>query len=335
MSVQTNAPQCPNVAAFLRDVICSGDNRQYDYLRNWLAWKMQNPLSKPGVAIVLIGEQGTGKGTFGYLMMDVFGKHHSMLIQDTEQLLGKFLGHLEGKLILFVDEAIFGRDPRTKSKYKSLITEPTMLIEHKGHTPRQVQSHFAVIVASNELTAVPVEPGDRRATVIEVSSGRKNGDAYFTNLRRAWVNGEREEFIRHLLARDVSGFNPRIPLNTVAKSAVASATADDATGFWSHVVKTGRLPGGAFGFKEHANGHDWYGLPTTILRKELHDAFRVWGKDNGIRSHVTEAELTRRVGQLCSERQPYRQSSGARERGFTYPTLDRCEQLLNVALGGA
>lgn len=46
---------------YLRDVICDGNSETYEYLIRYLAHMVQHPEEKPGVMIVLLGGQGTGK----------------------------------------------------------------------------------------------------------------------------------------------------------------------------------------------------------------------------------------------------------------------------------
>ena len=48
----------------IKDVICSGNDEHYQYLLDWTAFCVQSPGVRPGVAVVLRGKQGTGKGTF-------------------------------------------------------------------------------------------------------------------------------------------------------------------------------------------------------------------------------------------------------------------------------
>jgi hypothetical protein len=43
-------------------VLANEERRSYDYIRNWIAWKYQNPAGRPEVALNIKGKKGTGKG---------------------------------------------------------------------------------------------------------------------------------------------------------------------------------------------------------------------------------------------------------------------------------
>ena len=50
---------------YLLTVVCAGNREHFRYLRRWMAWIYQHPGGpRAGVAFVMLGEQGTGKGTF-------------------------------------------------------------------------------------------------------------------------------------------------------------------------------------------------------------------------------------------------------------------------------
>lgn len=122
------ASGCQRVLDYLHEVISGGDAAVCAYVLDWLAWVVQNPLKKPGVNLVLIGRQGTGKGTLGKMLLDIFGPQYALHVTQGDHLLGRFSGHLEGVLFLFIDEAMFGRDPRTAT-----VSARSDTIEHPSN----------------------------------------------------------------------------------------------------------------------------------------------------------------------------------------------------------
>lgn len=325
---------CKKLLAYFRDVICSGDTSLVEYVLNWIAWKIQNPLSKHGVNLVLVGEQGTGKGTLGQMLLDVFGPSYSSHLQDVESFLGKFNGHLEGKLFLFVDEGMFGRDARLAGKYKAYTTEPFMQLEHKGVNTVQTRNHFSILICSNTLTAVPIEPNDRRATVIEVSSSRRNDNAYFTELWKEWGSGGREGFIELMLHRDLSNFDPHTPIQTTAKSDMATATSDPLTAFIVELLNKERAPAGSH--PVNTPNKSWRDSPQLILNDDLFDEFKEWTAQNKImHAYASRNELIKRMGQFFPNRKDFREPSGSRKRGFIYPPIDEARAAVEARLGGS
>jgi energy-coupling factor transporter ATP-binding protein EcfA2 len=314
---------CLKVLAYIRDVIAGGRAHVYGYVMDWLAWKLQNPLGKPGVNIVLFGEQGTGKSTLGEMIISLLGPRYAMAIANDQHLLGNFNAHLEGKLFLMVDEALFGKDPRIAGRYKALTTEPTMVIERKGVDARTVANMLALLICSNSLAGVPIEPKDRRATVIQVANTKANDTAYFKELWAEWEADGRLAFLHHLLARDVSQFDPRLCLDLPEKAEMAMTTADTPTRYWLDRLFAGQAP----------NGGDWT-KPLVILNNDLMADHIAWASLNHVKP-ASRAELSRRIGELCPSRTNYRRAGKdtERERGFTYPDFNSCQLLADIALG--
>lgn len=326
---------CNLALAFIRDVICSGDAALNEYVLNWLAWVVQNPLDKPGVNLVLIGQQGTGKSTLGRMLLDIFGTRYSLHVQQADHLLGRFSGHLEGVLFVLIDEALFGKDPKDGGVYKARTTEPTLLVEHKGQTPRTVRNHMALMILSNALAAAPVETHDRRATVIDVSNARRQDKAYFAALWNEWdtLDG-RGALIAFLLARDLTGFDPGKPYATAAKAAMAAATADPVTEWWLELLQDGGIQGAL----PDANGKDadWSAGPVTVPNDVLTENFENWCRDKRLRHRVSSAEMGRRVGELCPSRAHVKPRRGGKQvRAYAYPDLSVVIAEANAALGGS
>jgi hypothetical protein len=60
-----------------------------NYLKSWFAHMIQRPEEKPGVAVVLIGGEGTGKDAVGRLVGSLM-KPYYVVVNDPDQWLGKF-----------------------------------------------------------------------------------------------------------------------------------------------------------------------------------------------------------------------------------------------------
>ena len=61
--------------AHLREVVCSGNEEQYNWLVGWLGYCVQYPGKQAEVAVVLRGLKGTGKGMVGQMLMRLFSNH--------------------------------------------------------------------------------------------------------------------------------------------------------------------------------------------------------------------------------------------------------------------
>lgn len=195
------------------DVICSGNKEHYLYLRKYMACIIQKP-KLLGPAIVLRGQQGTGKDTFvrhfGYLL----GKHF-LVINSLDHIVGRFNSHLQNSFIIFANEAIWGGNKKEIGALKALISDPTIFIEGKGKDGFQIDNSRHLFVASNEDWAVPRDLDDRRFFVLDVSSEHKEDAAYFNRLEiHMTKNKGYEALLYDLLHEDIKDFNPRImPVN--------------------------------------------------------------------------------------------------------------------------
>src|SRR5262245_48780211 len=66
---------CSLYLEHLRENICSGVDWHYQYLLNWMARGVQYPERHGEIAVVLRGQEGTGKGIFAKTYGGLFGPH--------------------------------------------------------------------------------------------------------------------------------------------------------------------------------------------------------------------------------------------------------------------
>src|SRR4029079_18950462 len=137
--------------------------RYYDYTIAWLADAVQNPRNKPGVALVLIGEEGTGKSLpcdeFGQL----FGSHFVTLERG---LFNNFNAHLKEALVVLGEEAFWAGDKASEGILKHLITGRTLSIEPKGKDKFTVNNYIRLMICSNHRWVVPASVEARRFFVL-------------------------------------------------------------------------------------------------------------------------------------------------------------------------
>src|SRR5262249_42315530 len=87
------------------DAVVAGGNAEFaDYVIRWIAWAIQHPDRQAEVALVLIGEKGAGKGTLGRCLQRIFGLH-AFQVSSSEEVIGRFNGHLQDCVLLIADEA--------------------------------------------------------------------------------------------------------------------------------------------------------------------------------------------------------------------------------------
>jgi replication-associated recombination protein RarA len=114
----------------------------------YLAHALQRPKEKPGVMIILLGGQGTGKGTFGRICQKIWSATY-VQVNNIDKVTGNFNAILERAFFVFMDEALFFGNHRGSDELKSLVTEQTILISEKYQPSRQIVSCHRFIPATN------------------------------------------------------------------------------------------------------------------------------------------------------------------------------------------
>ncbi len=199
----------------IRSVICRGNSAVDAYLMGWLARAFQLPAKQGETAVVLKGDQGSGKGVLGRAMARIFGQH-GLQITHAKHLTGNFNAHLRDLCFLFADEALFAGDRAHDGVLKGLVTEPTLTIEGKFQNAVSVPNMLHVMLASNEKWVVPAGKDDRRFLVLDVASTHRRSAAYFGPLFAQLEAGGYAAVLHDLLALDISRFDVRAVPSTDA-----------------------------------------------------------------------------------------------------------------------
>lgn len=286
--------------AFVRDVICDGNQDAYRYVRRWLAHLFQKTGELPGTALVLRGLQGTGKNTFA----GVIGKlvePHFVELNSLEQVTGRFNGHMKMALLVHANEAIWGGSKQQVGTFKSMITDPRIAVEQKGIDITLIDNYRRVIVSSNEEWAVPADPDDRRFVFLNVSPARANDHAYFAALRAELDAGGYAALMNDLMTEDLTGFVPAERPSTGFGFDIKLRSAEPILR-WMHDM----LDGGGFctEFMYGAASRQW---PETVEKSELYRSYVDFYRRTETRRPETEAEFHGKVKKFLpslEERRP-------------------------------
>src|SRR5258708_11225090 len=172
------AAGCDKFLSFMRDVICSGNEEHFDYLRKREAFIFQNRI-RCEVAIGLRTEaEGCGKGFYEKTIGHLLG-HHYMQITNPKHIVGAFNPHLEPLLRMTADEALFAGSHEHRNTLFGLITEPKLTIEPKGCGVYQADNFLNISVLSNAKHFLPISGTARRFFIPTVSSVHKGDHVYF------------------------------------------------------------------------------------------------------------------------------------------------------------
>lgn len=188
----------PHIEKHLKEVICNGDEVHYHYLLKWFAHLIQYPHEKPGVALVIKGEKGTGKTGFISKLADALLKEHYMLVSSARDVCGHFNAQQFGKLLITFDEAVWNGDKSMEGRLKSLITDVNILVEKKGMDAEVSKNYARYILLTNEKFSVPATYDERRFLALRISNKYKQHTEYFTELYKAMEQGEVASFFGFL-----------------------------------------------------------------------------------------------------------------------------------------
>ena len=179
-------------------IVCGGNVQHFHYLLGWMAHLVQRPWEAPGVVIVLRSQrEGTGKTTVLGWLSEMLGIHALMLSEPT-QLLGRFNTHLETISFVGLNELGWAGDKDAAAKLKSIITDPTIIIERKHGGVYSVPNVLHVMATSNNDWVVPAGDGARRFFVLDVDPIRAGDGPYFDALHHEAQNGGIEAFMHFL-----------------------------------------------------------------------------------------------------------------------------------------
>jgi hypothetical protein len=227
-------------------VICGGNREFAQYVLRWIAWSIQHPDAPAEVALVLIGQKGTGKGTLVRCLERIF-KPHSFQVSDREDVIGKFNGHLEDVVLFVADEAYWGGDKRCVGRLQGMITEPELPIQHKGFNTKKVPNYLHVVMLAEPGWVVPAGKHERRYAVLSVSDKRIGDVEYFTALRDEIANVGAEGMFYQLRRIDLGDWHPRqIPkalLHNAAIQRQQSQTLPPLEKYYAMLLHEAKLPG--------------------------------------------------------------------------------------------
>jgi len=307
------------IVDFLRDIICAGDNKATDYLLNFLAHMLQKPEVKPGVIVVLLGGQGVGKGTFFRLLQAIW-KSSVMLVQDIDQVVGRFNSGLERCFVVCMDEAIFRGDRKASERLKALVTEPFFRIEEKYQPSRTIESFHRFFAATNSKHFGQVDIDDRRYFFLKVSSKRQCDHSYFTQLHKLISDRSvMSAFVHDLRERNIESVNIYERPNAEEHVLQRIKSLHGFPRFWYDFLVSERVKAeGCF-------------IATMALKQLYTDYNQREEKYFPLQSN----EISNYISEMCPSALKARQAGGDAysQRGYNFPPLSVCREEFEVYFG--
>lgn len=299
----------------LHDVICGGNQRVYDYVISYLAHMLQRPEIKPGIMLILLGKQGTGKGLFFQILHRIWPRT-SLLVSDINQIMGQFNAALERNYVIIMDEAMFSGDRKSQDRLKSLITEKTCHIEQKYQPSRTIESVHRFFASSNHEHFAHVEADDRRSLFVRVSDSYRGNQPYFNRLSDA-IDDDKviSAMIYELTQMDISKFDIRSRPITNEHTQQKLKSLQGFDRYWFEVLTTGCFSLGRYTPSSWDSG-------DFVSTEKLLDGFNYFDKRSQRFAPTQRKEISDAMTRLCPSAIKNRTTAnGVQLRGYTLPTL--------------
>ncbi len=250
--------------------LCGGNREYYDWLMNWLARMFQSPAKTAETAVVLRGEEGTGKSVIGQACAGILGQH-AMAISSSKHLTGKFNEHLQDCIALLAEEAFFAGDKESANALKDVITNNQLTIEPKGRRVFVAPNYLHVIMTSNSEWVVPAAIESRRFFVLDVSNAHRQDVPYFEAIFKELEDGGYSGMLHELLNRDITGFKFRTPPVTEALIEQRRQSLSPELKWYQDVLWRGYVYESKLGLENVFM--DWYPEVSTALLYESYKAY--------------------------------------------------------------
>jgi putative DNA primase/helicase len=210
------------------NIISDRNNDLYEYILNWISYLLQNPGSKTETALLVIGEQGTGKNKFFTdVISKLFGRYAIVNENNINNIIGRFNSSFENKILVICNELQSIDDAKHLNTdcLKSLITDNTCTIESKFVNSPVIDNVSNFIFVSNNYLPIKIENGDRRYVIFKTSNEHKNNFEYFADLNKRFTHEFYNELYNFFINRDLTKptFNAKlIPITDIKNDMIES-----------------------------------------------------------------------------------------------------------------
>ena len=323
---------------FIKEVIADDDIDKSEYLKDYLAHWLQRPEEKPGVMLVFLGAQGTGKGMF-FRLLNKITRGSCLSVSNAEVVTGRFNAALERHSGVWFDEALFAGNRKQTDSLKALVTEPFLTIEEKYQPHRVIESVHRFFAASNHDHFAIIDADDRRMAFFRVSDRHKQDTAFFAKLVAAIEDESTvQRFVYDLRQRDLTSFDVRKKPEALEQTSQKLKSLIGFDRYWYEVLCSGHFDLASLEIDPY---EQWKETPFKPNAKIVRQ-YRAFDRSAQRFQTVQVAEVVDRLMLLCPSASKTRKqvkSGPSNEtkyaRGIQLPTIDVAREDFEGWLGGA
>lgn len=213
--VKAKPGECRKILELLHHLV-GGDVQSMAWTLRWIAFPLQHPGAKMRTAVIMHGDEGSGKNLFWELVKQIYGPYGVIIAQD--QLEDKFNGWASAKLFGIADEVVSRAELKhVKGRLKFYTTSTEIIVNEKHLPSRRERNCLNLVFLSNEVQPLQLDESDRRYHVVWTPPKRER--TFYDAVATEASNGGLEAFYHYLL-HDVTmeGFDEHTkPPDTEAK----------------------------------------------------------------------------------------------------------------------
>jgi hypothetical protein len=177
-----------------------------DLLLDYLHYLVVRPEVKIRFALLLQGDQGTGKSAIGTLLRKTIGDRN-VVMPSNQEVNDRWTAWQEGAQLALIEELMTSGRMELANRLKPVITEDHLRIEGKHQPLYSIPNHLNLLCFTNHKDAVRLERGDRRWLVL-FSPMEPQPQAYYERLFGWITSAEGAAAFRHMLEQRKPVLNP-------------------------------------------------------------------------------------------------------------------------------
>jgi hypothetical protein len=205
-----------NIMVLIRH-LCDFDEAQVQWVLRWIAYPLRNPGAKMNMALVVNGEEGTGKSLFFVRVVVALYQPGTAYAWGANKLQSPFNGWAAAARLAVLD----GRFSKINAcRLKELVTAASLHVVRQGQPDQELPNLCNFIFLSTSSEFLPVIETDRRLCLLEAPP-RMQRETYAA-IAHEIANGGIDAFRNFLMYDlDMDNFNERTrPPATPAARAV-------------------------------------------------------------------------------------------------------------------
>lgn len=304
---------------------CKDSKPTYEYIINWFTSIVQFPWKKLRSCLVLKSTERAGKGIIIDVIRKILGENYVFHPSSPKDIMGDFNSGCRNKLLIFLDELVWGGDKEKAGTFKKLVSEKTISVNEKFKAVFTVKNLINTIAATNESWAVPAGTTDTRWMCVKL-------DAHLATCPRE----EKKRIVDKVLAtdirrlakffytRDISGWNSDDIVITDELREQRIQSMSPLNKWWFDCLNNGYV--GCENIKYYMGHAPEKGVyqGISVSRDDLYDSYKKYSNDR----HMTKRSFNKTTLELLGNIPITRpRIQGKQVRSINIPLLDTLRKL--------